>query len=135
MSKFVLFLALLGIVSLAAADTLTVKVNKVAFDYATAMFGAAQVSAAECSAEEKEATGFFFRCGQTALEDDAFEAAWAKASREYGSADADGTPTADDAWSSVGSGEQGLETFVDGEFVTVSYGPDGDVTVRSGQTY
>ncbi len=135
MQKLALSLALLCTASLALADTLTLKINKPAYDYARAMFETAEVSENECSPEQKARTGFFYLCGTTTLTGDAFEAAWTPASREYGSTDLSGEATADDAWESTGSGNQGLEVVVEDEFIIVEYGPDGAVSVQSGQTY
>lgn len=135
MQKLVLLLTLLCTAPLALADTLTLKVNKPAHDYALAMFKATEVSKNECSPEQKARTGFFYLCGTTTLAGDAFEAAWTPASREYGSTDLVGEAIADDAWESTGSGNQGLEVVVEDEFIIVEYGPDGAVSVQSGQTY
>ena len=139
MSKFAVLLTLSCIVfctlSLALADTLTAKVNQAAYDYASAMFKTTEVSVGECAAEQKERTGFFYICGTTTLEGNAFETAWTAASREYGSTDLSGEMTAEDAWESNGSGGQMLEVVVDDEFIVVDDGADGAVSVQSGQTF
>lgn len=135
MCKYLSALALLCAAPSSLAETLTAASNGVAYKYAVAMFRAADVRVTPCPAEQRSRTGFFYLCGQTGLEGEAFKAAWTPASRDYGSTDAAGTATADDAWGSVGSGRQGLEVYVGGEFILVEYGPEGDVSVRSGRRY
>lgn len=135
MRKHLSVLTLLFAAPLSLAETLSAEVNRVAYDYAVAMFRTAHVTVTPCPAEQRARTGFFYLCGRTGLESEAFEAAWTPASRDYGSTDAAGTATTDDAWGSVGSGRQGLEVYVGDEFILVEYGPEGDVSVRSGRAY
>ncbi len=121
--------------SLSLAETLTAAVNKVAYDYAVAMFEAADVTVAECAPEQKARRGFYYLCGKTSLEGEAFEATWAPASAAYGATDgADAAITAD-AWGATGAGNRGLEVYVDGEFVIGQYSPGGEVSVQSGRAY
>ena len=135
MKQIVLLLTLMVAAPLAFADTLTAEVNKTAYDYALAMFEEAEVTEAECSAEQVARTGFFYLCGQTTLAGDALEAAWTPATREYGARTLSEEEIADDAWEATGSGGQGLEVVVDGEFIVIEYTSEGVVSVQSGQTY
>lgn len=135
MSKIQAILVVLSTFSLSLAETLTPEVNKVAYDYAVAMFEAADVTVAECSPEQKARAGFFYLCGKTGLGGEAFEGAWTPASAAYGATDGAGVAITGDAWSLTGNGNQGLAVYVDGEFIIGQYGPSGDVSVQSGQVY
>lgn len=125
----------LSLFSLSLAETLTPEVNKAAYDYAVAMFRAADVTVAECLPEQKARTGFFYLCGKTSLEGEAFEAAWTPASAAYGATDGAGAAITEAAWGVTGTGNKGLAVYVDGEFIIGQYGPSGDVSVQSGQVY
>lgn len=135
MKKYLLLSTLLFATPLAFADTLTAKVNKTAYDYALAMFAEAEVTESMCPAEKAERTGFFYLCGTTTLDGEALEGAWTPATRDYGATTLSEEEIADDAWESTGSGGQGLEVVVDGEFIIIEYGPAGEVSVQSGQTF
>jgi hypothetical protein len=135
MHRYLPLITLLCAAPLSLAETLSAASNRVAYNYAVAMFRAADVRVTPCPAEQRERTGFLYLCGQTGLEGEAFEAAWTPSSRDYGSTDAAGRATAADEWVSVGSGRQGLAVYVEGEFIVAEYGPEGDVSVRSGRTY
>ncbi len=51
------------------------------------MFEKADGTVAEYSAEQKARRGFYYLCGKTSLESEAFEAAWTSASAAYGATD------------------------------------------------
>lgn len=135
MRKLTVIFILLSALSLSLAETLTAEVNKVAYDYAVAMFEAADVTVAECAPEQKARRGFYYLCGKTSLEGDAFEAAWTPASAAYGATDEAGAAITADAWGATGAGNQGLSVYVDGEFIIGQYSPDGEVSVQSGRAY
>jgi len=135
MRKLPAVLVLLSAFSLSLAETLTAEVNKVAYDYAVAMFGAADVTVAECSPEQKARRGFFYLCGKSSLGGDDLEAAWTPASAAYGATDGADAAITEDAWGSTGAGNRGLEVFVDGEFIIGQYSPSGEVSVQSGKAY
>ena len=126
---------LLAAFSLATAETLTAEVNKVAYDYAVAMFEQADVTMAECSPEQEARRGFYYLCGKTSLEGEAIEAAWTSASAAYSVSDETDEAITEDGWGTTGIGNQGLPVYVDGELILSQYGPDGDVSVQSGWTY
>lgn len=135
MHKPIAAFILLTAFSLAIAETLTAEVNKVAYDYAVAMFEKADVTIAECSPEQEARRGFYYLCGKTSLEGEAFEAAWTAASAAYGATDGTDEAITEDGWGTTGTGNQGLPVYVDGEFILSQYSPDGDVSVQSGRTY
>ena len=135
MQKILAALILLSALSLSLAETLTAEINKVAYDYAVAMFEAADVTIAECLPEQETRRGFYYLCGKTSLKGDAFEAAWTSASVEYGATDETDAAITKDAWGTTGTGNQGLPVYVEGEFIIGQYSPDGVVSVQSGRAY
>ncbi len=135
MHKLLAALILLSSFSLSLAETLTAEVNKVAYDYAVAMFEAADVTVAECAPEQEARRGFYYLCGETDMEGDTFEAAWTSASAAYGATDETDAAITRDAWGTTGTGNQGLSVYVDGELIIGQYSPDGDVSVQSGRAY